>query len=72
MADIAACLQGKTALFSSAVDIVNAPAATQPTGGIKPALAGLIKPAPSVVDEPGYLPIDKFGAGALFQLISQR
>ena len=68
----AACLQGTTALFTSAVDIVNAFAAAQATGGIKREMARLKKPALLVVDELGYLPIDKFGADALFQVISQR
>jgi DNA replication protein DnaC len=67
-----ACLQGHTALFTSAVDIVNTLAAAQATGGLKRELARLLKPALLVVDELGYLPIDKFGADALFQVISQR
>ena len=67
-----ACLQGQTTLFASAVDIVNTLAAAQATGGIKRELARLLKPALLVVDELGYLPIDKFGADALFQVISQR
>ena len=32
----------------------------------------LVKPVLLVIDELGYLPIDKFGADALFQVISQR
>jgi DNA replication protein DnaC len=67
-----ACLQGHTALFASAVDIVNTLAAAQATGGIKRELARLLKPTLLVVDELGYLPIDKFGADALFQVIGQR
>lgn len=67
-----ACLQGQTTLFASAVDIVNTLAAAQAIGGIKRELARLLKPALLVVDELGYLPIDKFGADALFQVISQR
>ena len=67
-----ACLQGKTALFTSAVDIVNALAAAQATGGIKREMARLLKPSLLVIDELGYLPIDKFGADGLFQVISQR
>jgi len=67
-----ACLQGQTALFTSAVDIVNTLAAAQATGGLKRELARLLKPALLVVDELGYLPIDKFGADILFQVISQR
>ena len=67
-----ACLQGHTALFASAVDIVNTLAAAQATGGIKRELARLLKPTLLVVDELGYLPIDKFGADTLFQVIGQR
>lgn len=68
----AACQQGKTALFTSAVDIVNALAAAQATGGMKREMARLLKPEILVIDELGYLPIDKFGADGLFQVISQR
>jgi len=67
-----ACLRGETALFTSAVDIVNALAAAQATGGIKREMARLLKPTLLVIDELGYLPIDKFGADGLFQVISQR
>ncbi|MBK8636753.1 MAG: ATP-binding protein [Chromatiaceae bacterium] len=65
-------LHGQMALFTSAVDIVNTLAAAQATGGLKRELARLLKPALLVVDELGYLPIDKFRADALFQVISQR
>jgi DNA replication protein DnaC len=54
------------------VDIVNTLAAAQATGGMKRELARLLKPTLLVIDELGYLPIDKFGADALFQVISQR
>ncbi len=68
----AACLQGITALFTTAVDIVNSLAAAQATGGIKREMARLLKPSVLCIDELGYLPIDKFGADGLFQVISQR
>ncbi len=67
-----ACLHGMTALFTTAVDIVNSLAAAQATGGIKREMARLLKPAVLCIDELGYLPIDKFGADGLFQVISQR
>ena len=35
-------------------------------------MARLLKPAILCIDELGYLPIDKFGADGLFQVISQR
>jgi DNA replication protein DnaC len=47
-------------------------AAAQATGAIKRETARLLKPSLLVVDELGYLPIDKFGADTLFQVISQR
>ena len=67
-----ACLKGMTALFTTAVDIVNSLAAAQATGGIKREMTRLLKPALLCIDELGYLPIDKFGADGLFQVISQR
>lgn len=67
-----ACLAGMTAVFTTAVDIVNSLAAAQATGGIKREMAKLLKPSILCIDELGYLPIDKFGADALFQVISQR
>lgn len=67
-----ACLQGHAVLFTRAVDIVNVLAAAQATGGLKRELARLQQPTLLVVDELGYLPIDKFGADGLFQVISQR
>jgi DNA replication protein DnaC len=67
-----ACLQGETVLFTRAVDIVNVLAAAQASGDMKREMARLAKPSLLVIDELGYLPIDKFGADALFQVISQR
>ena len=67
-----ACLQGMTTLFTSAVDIVNSLAAAQATGGVKREMARFLKPTLLCIDELGYLPIDKFGADGLFQVISQR
>ena len=67
-----ACQQGLSVLFTSAVDIINSLAAAQATGGAKREMARLLKPAILCIDELGYLPIDKFGADSLFQVISQR
>jgi DNA replication protein DnaC len=68
----AACLNGHTVLFTTAIDIVNTLAAAQAAGRLKRELARYLKPALLVVDELGYLPIDKHGADLLFQIISQR
>ena len=68
----AACLNGHTVLFTTAVDIINTLAAAQAAGRLKRELARYLKPAVLIVDELGYLPIDKHGADLLFQIISQR
>lgn len=68
----AACLNGHSVLFTTAIDIVNTLAAAQAAGRLKRELARYLKPALLVVDELGYLPIDKLGADLLFQIISQR
>jgi DNA replication protein DnaC len=68
----AACLNGHTVLFTTAVDIVNTLAAAQAAGRLKRELARYLKPALLIVDELGYLPIDKHGADLLFQIMSQR
>lgn len=67
-----ACLQGYSALFTTAVDIINTLAAAQVNGGLKREMAKYLKPRILVIDELGYLPIDKFGADSLFQIFSQR
>jgi DNA replication protein DnaC len=68
----AACLNGHTVLFTTAVDIINTMAAAQSAGRLKRELHRYLKPAVLIVDELGYLPIDKHGADLLFQIISQR
>jgi len=68
----AACLHGHSALFTTAVDIINTLAAAQVNGGLKREMAKYLKPRLLIIDELGYLPIDKFGADSLFQIFSQR
>jgi DNA replication protein DnaC len=67
-----ACLNGHSVLFTTAVDIINTLAAAQSAGRLKPEFHRYLKPAVLIVDELGYLPIDKHGADLLFQIISQR
>jgi DNA replication protein DnaC len=67
-----ACLQGHSTLFTSAINIINSVAAAQAAGGIKREMNKYLKPSVLVIDEVGYLPIDKFGADCLFQIISAR
>ena len=68
----AACLKGHSVLFASAIDIINTLAAAQNMGRLKTELKKYLRPMVLIVDELGYLPIDKKGADLLFQVISQR
>ena len=68
----AACQRGHSVLFTGAIDIINSLAAAQACGSIKQALNHYIKPSVLCIDELGYLPIDKFGADCLFQIVSHR
>jgi DNA replication protein DnaC len=67
-----ACLQGHAVLFTSAIDVINTLAAAKSTGRLKAELKKYTKPALLILDEIGYLPIDKAGADLLFQVISLR
>jgi len=68
----AACIGGHSVLFTTAVDIINTLAAAQSAGRLKREIGRYLKPALLIIDELGYLPIDKYGADLLFQIISQR
>ena len=65
-------LKGHSVLFASAIDIINTLAAAHNAGRFKAELRKYLKPALLLIDELGYLPIDKRGADLLFQVISQR
>jgi len=67
-----ACLKGYKVLFTTAVDIVNTLTAAQAAGRIKEALKKYTQPPLLVMDELGFLPMDKAGADLLFQVISLR
>ena len=67
-----ACLHNIPVLFTSAVDIVNTLSAAQSVDKLSKALKRYLTPRLLVVDELGYLPMDKRGADLLFQVISAR
>jgi DNA replication protein DnaC len=67
-----ACLNGVTVLFTTAIDVINGLSAAQQTGDFQKELKKYLKPSLLVLDELGYLPIDKHGADLLFQVISHR
>ena len=67
-----ACLRGHTVLFTTAVDVINSLSAAQAAGQLKVHLKKYLKPSLLILDELGYLPIDKRGADLLFQVVSKR
>jgi DNA replication protein DnaC len=67
-----ACLAGHSVLFTTAVDIINTLTAAQITHRLKAEIKKFLAPEILIIDELGYLPIDKTGADLLFQIISQR
>jgi DNA replication protein DnaC len=68
----AACTSGHSVLFTTAIDIINTLASAQSAGQLKREIRRYVKPAVLIVDELGYLPVDKHGADLLFQIISGR
>ena len=67
-----ACLNNVPTLFTQAVEIVNTLSAAQATNTLSKALKSYVAPRLLVIDELGYLPMDKRGADLLFQVISAR
>jgi DNA replication protein DnaC len=67
-----ACRHEQRVLFSSAADIVNTLAEAIPANALGKTLRRYLAPALVVIDELGYLPIDRTGADLLFQVISGR
>lgn len=67
-----ACLHNVPTLFAPAVDIVNTLSAAQATNTLSKSLKAYVAPRLLLIDELGYLPMDKRGADLLFQVISAR
>lgn len=68
----AACQAGYAVLFTTAVDAINTLLAAQATHRLAVELRRYLTPPLLILDEVGYLPLDKAGADLLFQIISQR
>jgi DNA replication protein DnaC len=68
----AACLEGYPVLFATAIDVINTLSAAQAAGTMKQTLKKFTRPALLILDELGFLLIDKAGADLLFQVISLR
>ena len=67
-----ACVRGYSVLFTTAIDIIHTLSAAAATGCLKRTMQRYLKPRLVIIDEIGYLPIDKLGADLLFQIISER
>ena len=68
----AACLDGHSVLFSTAVEAINTMTAAQAAGRLGQEILKYSKPKLLILDELGYLPINKMGADLLFQIFSNR
>jgi DNA replication protein DnaC len=68
----AACKAGVETLCATAIGIVNELHASLSDASFLRCLARFLKPALLVIDELGFLPIDKHGSDLLFQVISGR
>jgi len=67
-----ACLKGRTVLFATAVDIINHLSAPAEPDGLVRRLKKYTAPELLIIDELGFLPVDRRGADLLFQVISAR
>jgi DNA replication protein DnaC len=67
-----ACMKGHSVLFINAIDAINDLIVAKKSGKLKHQLRKYLRPSLLILDELGYLPIDKLGADLLFQIISGR
>lgn len=68
----AACEKGISVRFTRTVDMLNALTTAQMNGTLERALRSYVKPKLLLLDELGYLAVDKRGANLLFQVIAAR
>ncbi len=67
-----ACQHNHSVLFTSAVDIINTLAEARAGNRFRQAMRRYVAPELVVVDELGYLPVDRVGAELLFQVLGER
>jgi DNA replication protein DnaC len=67
-----ACLQGIKTSFTTAMNLINQLSASLADNSLLKAMKSFTSPRLLVIDELGYLPVDKQGAELLFQVISNR
>ena len=69
---VAACQAGYSIYFTSLDDLVRRLRAAEATGRFNRQLSAFMRPSVLVVDEVGYLPLDRAEANMVFQLVSRR
>lgn len=69
---VAACQKGNSVIFRTAFELVNELQAAQSDATLLKKLRALTRADLLIIDELGYLPVDKHGADMLFQVVSSR
>jgi DNA replication protein DnaC len=67
-----ACLQGMKTRFTTAMSLINLRSASLADNSFLKTMKHFTSPSILIIDELGYLPVDKQGAELLFQVISNR
>lgn len=67
-----ACEQGISVRFTRVIDMINVLTTAQINGTLEKALRAYVNPSLLLLDELGYLPIDKRGADLMFQVVAAR
>ncbi len=67
-----ACEQGISVRFTRVIDMINVLTTAQINGTLEKALKAYVNPSLLLLDELGYLPIDKRGADLMFQVVAAR
>ena len=69
---VEACSKNFKVLFTLAIDMVNSLQAAATAGRLETALRRYVAPDIAIIDELGFLPIERAGADLFFQVISKR
>jgi DNA replication protein DnaC len=67
-----ACERGLSVRFTRVIDMINTLTTAQLNGTLERALKHFVHPSLLLLDELGYLPIDKRGADLMFQVVAAR
>jgi DNA replication protein DnaC len=67
-----ACEKGLSVRFTRVIDMINTLTTAQLNGTLERALKHYVHPSMLLLDELGYLPIDKRGADLMFQVVAAR